>query len=231
MARKPRLDWPDIPQHVIQRGNNRSTCFFSDRDRFTYLKFLREGAGATPCDVHAYVLMTNHVHLLVTGRRAGAVSDLMQSVGRRYARYVNGTYGRSGSLFEGRFRNSLVQSERYLLSCYRYIELNPVRAGIVEDPVDYRWSSHRHHALGEPNGLITLHPEFADLGDTLQRRCAIYRDLVEEALPETDLAEIRRHVNKGAALGDAEFHRRLEPLVRRATGVPTRGRPRKVAAE
>src|SRR5690242_10953001 len=139
MARYPRLDLPDVPQHIVQRGNNRGACFFCDGHRRLYLDLLGEAAAATGVAIHAYVLMTNHVHLLATPRREGAVSALMQVVGRRYVQWINKSRGRTGTLFDGRFKANLVQSERYLLCCYRYIELNPVRAGLVVDPAEYAW--------------------------------------------------------------------------------------------
>jgi len=140
MPRRARLNLPDVPLHIVQRGNNRQPTFFSEDDYVFYLACLRESAERHSCDVHAYVLMTNHVHLLVTPYQPDGASRLMQSVGRRYVQYVNYTYRRTGTLWEGRFKASLVESESYLLTCYRYIELNPVRARMVEDPTEYRWS-------------------------------------------------------------------------------------------
>lgn len=148
MARLPRLDVPGVAQHVIQRGNNRQACFGSDQDFVAYAGWLHEYAVKHEVAIHAWVFMTNHVHLLVTPKNAGGVSALMQSVGRRYVPYFNYSYKRSGTLWEGRFRSCLVQSERYLLECYRYIELNPVRADMVSGPGDYKWSSYRCNGLG-----------------------------------------------------------------------------------
>lgn len=138
MARLPRLNLPNVPQHIVQRGNNRQAIFFHEDDYGVYLEYLREALLKNACKLYAFVLMTNHVHLLVLGESAGGTSGLMQSVGRRYVRYINAAYQRSGALFEGRFKSSLVDSERYLLTCMRYIELNPVRAGMVGDPGEYR---------------------------------------------------------------------------------------------
>ena len=140
MARRPRIDAPGIPQHVIQRGVNRCACFHDDLDREFYLAAIGEVAGLHACSIHAYVLMTNHVHLLVTGQQTSSVSAMMQSLGRRYVRRFNNRHGRSGTLWEGRFKSSLVDSEQYLLTCYRYIEMNPVRARMVADPGDHAWS-------------------------------------------------------------------------------------------
>jgi len=146
MARKPRVFLQGVAQHVVQRGNNREPCFFAEADYQFYLECLAESATKYACQLHAYVLMTNHVHLLVTPENESSLSGMMQSLGRRYVRYVNHTYKRTGTLWEGRYKSSLVQSENYLLTCSRYIELNPVRANMVETPAEYRWSSYGHNA-------------------------------------------------------------------------------------
>ncbi|HYM85255.1 MAG TPA: transposase, partial [Pseudoxanthomonas sp.] len=149
--------------HVIQRGNNRGACFFGETDRRFYLKCLREAAGRYQCAIHAYVLMSNHVHLLITPQESGGVAATLQHLGRRYVRTVNGAHGRTGTLWEGRFKSSLVDSDSYLLTCHRYIELNPVRAGIVGNPAAYLWSSHCHYALGQPNPVISDHVAYIGL--------------------------------------------------------------------
>ena len=156
MPRPLRIDFPGIPQHVIQRGNDRQPCFFDDADYLCYRSELRDMARREGCAVHAYVLMTNHVHLLLTPLQPGAVARTMQSLGRRYVRYINATYGRTGTLWEGRYKASLVGDGDYLLRCHRYIELNPLRAGMVADPCDYRWSSHRALAFGEADPLMAF---------------------------------------------------------------------------
>ena len=149
MARLPRYAVPGQPQHVIQRGNNRSVMFLRPADYVRYLDNVRAACDQHGCAVHAYVLMTNHVHLLMTPTNAGGISRVMQSVGRRYVRYFNQSYQRTGTLWEGRYRAAAIDSEQYLFACYRYIERNPVRAGMVDDPADYRWSSHAANALHE----------------------------------------------------------------------------------
>lgn len=227
MARHPRLDLPDVPQHIVQRGNNRGACFFDDHHRRLYLDLVRDAARANGVSVHAYVLMTNHVHVLATPRAAGAVSALMQTVGRRYVQWINKLRGRTGTLFEGRFRSSLVQSERYLLSCYRYVELNPVRAGLVTNPVDYRWSSYRCNALGQPDGLIEPHPLFAELGETPAQRHQRYQAFVADGLAADDDGAIRSHVRQGRALGSADFQAWVESVTGRRAVITARGRPRK----
>lgn len=227
MARLPRLDLPGIPQHVVQRGNNRSVCFFDDQDRFAYLDSLTQASRKFGCQIHAYALMTNHVHLLATGVEKGAVPAMMQSVGRRYVRYINSIYGRTGTLFEGRYKSSLIESERYLLTCYRYIELNPVRARMVVDPGDYRWSSYRHHVLGEGNDLITDRPEFQSLGANPAERQAAYRAFVREGTNDEDLTAIRAHLNKDCALGSERFQQEIESMALRRAKIRGPGRPRR----
>src|SRR5574337_70831 len=157
MPRQRRLDLPGVPQHIIQRGNNRQPCFLREQDYRCYLSQLDEAAQAQGCRLHAYVLMTNHVHLLMTPEVVGAVARTMQCLGRRYVGYFNATYRRSGTLWEGRYKSCLVDSERYLLTCYRYIELNPVRAAMVETPGDYAWSSYRANAQGRQDRLVYPH--------------------------------------------------------------------------
>jgi putative transposase len=194
MARAPRTALVDVAQHIVQRGNNRGACFFDDSDRLYYLGLLGQAARALDVAVHAYALMTNHVHLLGTARQPGAMSALMQFVGRRYVPWVNRRHGRTGGLYEGRFKGRLVHTERYLLCCYRYIELNPVRAMLAPDPGAYPWSSFRCNALGEPNNLITVHPAFAGLAETPEERRQRYHDFVAEGIPEDELQAIRAHL-------------------------------------
>ncbi|WP_338026909.1 transposase [Coralloluteibacterium stylophorae] len=160
MARLPRFDLPWIPQHIVQRGNNRQVCFAAEIDYWQYLLELREASVKHRCAIHAYVLMTNHVHLLVTPEEAGGVSRMMQAIGRRYVGCFNARYRRTGTLWEGRFKSALVDSEHYLLRCYRYIELNPVRAHMTASPGGYRWSSYRCNADDHPDPILTPHPEY-----------------------------------------------------------------------
>lgn len=179
MARLPRLDLPGVPQHVVQRGNNRAACFADDEDYLGYRGGLADAATQCGCAIHAYVLMTDHVHLLVTGMERGAVSRMMQRLGRRYVASFNLRHGRTGTLWDGRFKTSLIDSQHYLLACHRFIELNPVRAGMVADPVTYRWSSFRCNALDAPDALVTPHPVYLQLGADRVRRLAAYRALFE----------------------------------------------------
>ncbi len=225
MARPPRLEVPGIPLHIVQRGNNRATCFFGDVDRRFYLKCLGEAARRRKCAVHAYVLMTNHVHLLVTPHEPGAAAAMLQDVGRRYVRIINTIHGRSGTLWEGRFKSSLVDSESYLLTCHRYIEMNPVRAGLADRPGAYPWSSHAHYTSGKPDKLITEHAVFADLGTSQAQRRASFISLFDEPLEPKVLTFIRDCANTGSALGAEAFLVRLESRLGRRVRLPTRGRP------
>jgi len=205
MPRRPRLNLAGLPLHIIQRGNNRHACFYAEEDYRFYLHWLALGASKHGCVVHAYVLMTNHVHLLLTPETPGAASTLMQSLGRRYVQYVNRFYRRSGTLWEGRFRASLVNADEYLLTCMRYIELNPVRAAMVGDPSSYTWSSHGHNGLGRINDLIGEHELYKALGANPAERRAAYVQLFRSELDPTLLTEIRGAANGGLALGGQRF--------------------------
>jgi len=209
MARFPRYFVPGCPQHVIQRGNNRSPLFLADIDYRVFLGVLQNAAQRYGCAIHAYVLMSNHVHLLVTPDQPTSLPKTMQSLGRRYVPYVNMTYQRTGTLWEGRYRATLVDSDRYLLSCYRYIELNPVRAQMVAQPGDYPWSSYRYHAVGEQDRLISPHPLYQALGQTESERQEGYRALVAEKLEEGCLRAIREATNKGWVLGSDSSSNRV----------------------
>jgi putative transposase len=190
---------PDIPLHIVQRGVNRQSCFLQRRDYRTYLLSLREMSALYAVAVHAYVLMTNHVHLLVTPADEFGASCMMQQLGRQYVSYFNATHARTGPLWEGRFRSSMISSSRYLLACYRYIELNPVRAHIVPMPNQYPWSSYRANALAHHDDTVTPHADVIALGDNAVERCARYRALFATAVDEDDEA-IRIAWRKGVAL-------------------------------
>ena len=184
IARQPRIDVEGVAQHVIQRGVDRSVCFVDDEDRRTYLTALKKVTDENECQVHAYVLMTNHVHLLVTGGQLGCTSRMMQALGRRYVQYFNRRYHRTGTLWEGRFRSSLVDSDTYLLRCYRYIELNPVRAQMVPRAEDYSWSSANVNAFGIPDPVVSPHCVFLNLGKDRRSRSRKYRALLYEPVTE-----------------------------------------------
>lgn len=231
MARLGRYFLPDQPLHVIQRGNNRQKIFFSDGDRETYLAWLLAAAREYGCRIHAYVLMTNHVHLLLTPEAADSLPRLMQSLGRRYVRYLNHAHGRTGTLWEGRYRAAPIDSEAYLLACCRYIELNPVRAGMARHPRQHRWSSHGANALGRPDPLVSPHPLYRALGRSSAERQAAYRALFRERLAEDFVDSLRGATNGGWALGDAAFKRRVAKAARRRAEPLPRGRPRRDAKD
>jgi putative transposase len=169
MPRRPRIIVPGIPLHLIQRGNNRQACFFADADYLTYLDWLDDYAKSTGCLIHAFVLMTNHVHLLLTPEKQDSAGNLMKRLGQRYVQYINRSYRRSGTLWEGRFRSCIVQQEEYLFSCQRYIEMNPVRAGIIQHPDEYQWSSYQANGLGKGFGFIHHHSLYQDLGEPIRK--------------------------------------------------------------
>ncbi len=226
MARLGRYFLPDQPLHVIQRGNNRQAIFFSDADRETYLAWLLAAAREYGCRIHAYVLMTNHVHLLLTPETAESLPRLMQSLGRRYVRYLNYARERTGTLWEGRYRAAPIDGEAYLLACCRYIELNPVRARMVRHPREHRWSSYGANALGLPDPLVSPHPLYRALGRSAGDRLASYRALFRERLAESFIEELRGATNGGWALGDAAFKRRVAKAAKRRAEPLPRGRPR-----
>jgi len=225
MPRRARLALPNVPLHIIQRGNNRQACFYADEDYRFYLDWLCEHAAKTGCQVHAYVLMTNHVHLLVSAERLEAPGALMKALGQRYVQYVNRTYRRSGTLWEGRFRSCVTQEEDYLLACQRYIELNPVRAGMVEHPAEYRWSSYRGNAQGEPDVLLKPHSLYLALGKDAASRVAVYRELFRYELESALVDEIRRATNGNYALGNAAFATQVSMALGRRAVPGKPGRP------
>ena len=225
MARKARFNLLGVPQHVIQRGNNRDPCFLGDADHQRYLADLNDALARNDCRLHAYVLMTNHVHLLLTPMATHGVSHLMQDVGRKYVRYVNHTYHRSGTLWEGRFKSSLVDSEAYLLVCMRYIELNPVRAGMIAHPGEYRWSSYAHNAYGRSDCAVSSHPLYTALGTDSAQRQEAYRELFRHHLDASLTHAIREAVNQELVLGRDRFKERIEEMTKRQTRPRKTGRP------
>ena len=227
MPRRPRITLPGVPMHIIQRGNNRDACFFADDDYQFYLEWLRRYAGETGCEVHVYVLMTNHVHLLLTPRESDSAGDLMKRLGQRYVHHVNRTYRRSGTLWEGRYKSCLTQEEDYVLGCHRYIELNPVRARMTEHPAEYRWSSYRANAQSESNTLLTPHPLYVALGTSGESRCASYRELFRNELDPGMVGEIRQATNGNYALGTTRFQAQVERALGRRAARGVSRRPRK----
>ncbi len=226
MARRPRLILPAVPLHIIQRGNNRHPCFACEADYLVYLTLAGRYAAEATCQVHAYVLMSNHVHLLLSSGNATGPSVLMRRLGQHYVQYFNRRHARTGTLWEGRFRSCLVDHERYLLICQRYIELNPVRAGMVADPGHYRWSSYRANAFGDDNPLVTPHLIYTGLGRHEGERRATYRSLFKEALSDQLLTQIRQASKSNAPFGPQAFVDEMSRLHGRPDGIGRRGRPK-----
>ena len=227
MARLPRFVIPDQPQHVILRGNNRAEIFCADADYNFYLEKLKLACIKHGCTVHAYVLMTNHVHLLITPHLEQSLGKAMQMLGRYYVQYYNYCYQRTGTLWEGRYKATLIDSESYLLTCMRYIELNPVRAGMVIDPADYPWSSYQCNALGQPNDLVVPHSEYLGLGATNEARQSNYQALFKHQLSENSITTIREATNKAWVLGSDRFKQRIQEQLDRRVDPKPRGGDRK----
>ena len=215
MARLPRVSISGVPQHVVQRGNNKQDCFFNAKDRGFYINKLHEACLTHDVKVHAFVLMTNHVHLLMTPYRNNGVSRVMQTLGRNYVRYVNTEYRRSGTLWEGRFKSSLVQTGEYLFAVYKYIELNPVRAGIVEHPKDYFWSSYHHNIGKREISVINAHPEYLALGDSPTQRAQCYQHLIESGLHTKTTKDISTCLNQAKIYGDSKFKEEISLNLKR----------------
>jgi len=231
MARLPRFVLPGHPQHVIQRGNNRQVIFCVEDDYQFYLEKLCAAAKKHSCQIHAYVLMTNHVHLLVTPQFENGISKMMQMLGRYYVQYFNFRYKRTGTLWEGRYKASLIDTDRYLLSCMRYIELNPVRAkDMVEHPAEYQWSSYRRNALGVHDDLISEHYIYHHLGRSMEVRLAAYQALFIQSIPDKTIGEIREATNKAWILGSNCFVDQIDDEINRQAKPRLRGGDRKSTA-
>ena len=225
MARLPRPDLPGIPQHIVQRGNNRLPCFLDDEDRQRYLQCLLESLNRFGCRLHAYVLMDNHTHLLMTPGEAGAMSRLMHTFARNYTGMFNHRHGRTGTLWEGRYKACLVDSEGYFLACSRYIELNPVRAWIAAEPADYPWSSHRANAGSAYDPLLSPHACYLALGSDRASRAAAYRNMFDERLPDDMVGEIQCYLRQQRALGSDRFRAWVEARAGRFATARPPGRP------
>ncbi len=230
MARQPRYNLPGQPQHVIIRGNNREPIFIADDDYHQYLELLEKAIKKYPCELHAYVLMTNHVHLLITPQAEGSLSKAIQSIGRGYVQYFNFKYQRTGTLWEGRYKATLIDCDTYALVCYRYIECNPVRAEMVDHPGEYPWSSFRCNALGEPCSFITAHTLYSELGSNTEQRSDNYRALFNAHIPIKTLREIREMTNKSWVLGDDHFRARIQAQLKRPVAPLPKGGDRRSSA-
>jgi putative transposase len=227
MPRRSRIIVPNIPLHIIQRGNNRQPCFFHENDYLSYLDWLKGYAKNSACSIHAYVLMTNHVHLLLTPKKSDSAANLMKRLGQRYVQYINRTYKRTGTLWDGRFRSSIIQQEQYLFACQRYIEMNPVRAGMVKHPGDYRWSSYQVNVQGEKSSLIRPHSLYKKLGRTNAKRQMAYKDLFRDELSSEEIDKIRKATNGNFALGSSRFTDKLSSMLGRRVIPGKPGRPSK----
>lgn len=225
MARLPRLTVAGYPHHIIQRGNNRQAIFAVPEDYRTLLEMLDEHARKSQVALHAYVLMSNHFHLLATPQTAEGIPQMMQSVGRRYVRYFNQRQARTGTLWEGRYRSTLIQAERYLLACMVYLDLNPVRAGIAAGPADYPWSSHSHYIGRRTDRLVTPHPLWWELGNTPFAREAAYVALVHSGLSAAQERTLTDSALRGWALGEADYVAELQRRTQRRVTQSRAGRP------
>ena len=218
-----------MPLHIVQRGHNREACFFCEEDYQSYLFWLGEALVKESAQLHAYALMTNHVHLLISSASGESVPRLIMSLSRRYVQYINRTYRRTGTLWDGRYKSSLIHADSYLLSCMRYIELNPVRAAMVDDPAHYRWTRYRSNALGQSNERLTPHPVYHALGATAQARQSAYRALFRASLDQAAIDDIRLALNQNQPLGNNQFTARIAQMTGERRRARPRGRPRKEA--
>ena len=225
MARLPRLTVPGYPHHIIQRGNNLQAVFSTPADYEMLLALLHEAAQKFDVAIHAYVLMTNHFHLLATPATENGLPLMMQAVGRRYVRYFNDTQRRSGTLWEGRYRSTLIETDRYLLICMAYMDLNPVRAGIASRAEDFRWSSHRHYIGQFKDKLVSAHPLYWSLGNTPFAREAAYADLVKSGVTTLQQSELTRATLSGWPLGNRDFVVELQKRTERRVEKAKAGRP------
>ena len=230
MPRRARCYLPGFPYHIVQRGNNREACFIEPENYGHYLELWKEVAGRYGVKVHAYCLMTNHIHVLATPDTESGLSNTSKVVGSRYARYMNKRYQRTGTMWEGRHRSSLVQDDKYLLACYRYIKLNPVRAGMVSRPEQYRWSSYGANAWGDKTWIVP-HEEYRALGRDRNVRHERYRELFTSELSDENLSLFRKAAHYNQPVGDDRFRAQIEARYGIRVGQMSRGRPRKGKGE
>ncbi len=226
MPRKPRFFVPGYAAHLVQRGNNRSATFFEQKDYETYLCLLAEAASRYGCEIHAYVLMTNHVHLLASLYERESISRMMQYIGRHYVPYINQKYRRTGTLWEGRFKACPVANSSYALACYRYIEMNPVRASMVRRPEEYLWSSFQVNAGLGRSTLLTEHAAYSGLGQTQAKRSFNYRKMFVHDLNSELLSDVRNCLQSGTPIGNERFRSEIETALNVKVGQKRRGRPR-----
>jgi putative transposase len=227
MPRKPRFFLPNIPVHVVVRGNARQVVFVEDSDKQAYLGWLKEASEKEKVSIHAYVLMDNHVHILLSTNEPRHISRVMQHIGRKYVPYFNHKYGKSGTLWEGRFKGSMIESEQYLLCCYRYIELNPVRANMVKKPEEWKWSSYACNAYGENNPLIRPHEVYLAIDKDEEKRVEYYRASFRQVLDSSLINDLRSAVQTGTPLGNDKFKVEVEKILGVKVGYAKRGRPKR----
>lgn len=227
MPRQTRYFLPGVPQHVVIRGVDKQATFFAPDDYLLFVEVLAKEASKADCQIHAYVLMTNHVHLLLTPMSPRSIPQLMQGLGRHYVQAINRRYRRTGTLWQGRYKACLVQADHYFLACQQYIELNPVRAGMVNDPAHYRHSSFRCNALGAASAVLTAHEVYLSLGDTRHARLRAYRELFETTLARPLIERIRETTHTCQVLGSDQFTKQIERMLKRRVRPATRGRPKK----
>lgn len=230
MARLPRLLFAGQVHHLLQHGNDHQPIFRDDQDCQQFLRWLQEAGRQFHVAIHAYVLMPNHWHLLATPKESIDLSRLVQWIGRHYVPWFNRKYVRAGSLFQGRFKASVIESGPYVIACCRYIDTNPLRAGLVESLADSRWSSYSHHAGIKADPMITDHLTYWSMGNTPFQREAAYRNLVEQPMNEADRLAVTLAIQQGGVLGSLEFKQELGKLAGRTLERGKRGRPPKIAA-
>jgi putative transposase len=230
MARLGRYFVPGQPLHLVQRGNDRRAIFFAPADYERYHEWLHAASAANGCAIHAYALLPNQVHMLVTPRSESSLPKTMQSLGRRYVRHVNAAYGRSGTLWEGRYRATLIDPDACLFDCMRYIELSPVRTKLAAHPKEYRRSSYGSNALGTYDPLVKAHPLYVDLAKTPLQRQRAYRALYDEKLTEEFIAAVRAATNGGWPLGSDRFKQKIALALGRRVVPLSKGRPRRTGA-
>lgn len=227
MPRKPRFYLPDMPVHIVQRGHNRQPVFFEKDNYQAYLHWLNQAAQRYHCSVHAYVLMTNHIHILASPAKQDSISLMMQHLGRHYVPYVNHNYGSSGTLWEGRYKACAIHDDEYLLTCMRYIELNPVRARMARTPAGYQWSSYHYNARGKQNSLVTPHALYQALGKTQKQRLNAYSALFKSHIDQVEMDIIRTSWQSGTPLGNDAFKASIQARLNCNIGKLGRGRPTK----
>ena len=231
MPRKPRFYVPEMPVHIWQRGNNRQEIFFADSDYNAYLTWMYQGAKRYGCAIHAYVLMPNHVHCFMTPESINSVGRMMQFVGRNYVSYINRTYDRSGTLWEGRYKSSLVNAPQYGVACYRYLGTNPIRSNLVATPDAYKWSSYSANAQGKSRDMLQPLQEYTALGATDDMRQQIYQALLSNPQDKYEMEMIQQCVQSGTPLGDERYQAELSKKLGFQVGYSKRGRPRKDQAD